>query len=156
MKLLPFESYTIDTTCLAGELVARLQSHTERPRFIQPARPLSEFVGWVSDNEFRIKPVIRSGSSFVPELFGRIVPGPDGTRVQVDMVPSLAALTVVAALAGTIGMMVFYSGPRVFYAIAGEILLAWLFSIAGFWLEAGRSRAKLVEILCRSRDERTA
>jgi hypothetical protein len=147
MTLLPIESYVVESTDSVTELIERLQSHTERPRFMRLERPQSEFVGWVSAEGFQIKPVIRSGASFVPELFGRFTCGPEGTRVHVEMIPSVAALTIIAVLAGTIGMMVFYSGPRVYLAIVGEILLAWLFSIMGFWLEAGASRRKLKKIL---------
>ena len=147
MKWLPFESYVIESTGIVSELVERLQSHTERPQFMRLERPHSEFIGYVSADGFRIKPVMRSGASFVPELFGRFTCGPEGTRVHVEMIPSLAALTIIALLAGTIGMMVFYSGLRVYLAIVGEILLAWLFSIMGFWREGGTSRRKLVKIL---------
>ena len=153
MKMLPFESYAVETTSLVSELVDRLQSHTERPRFIRWNRPNSEFVGWVSDDGFQIKPVGCSGTSFVPELFGRFARDPERTHVFVEMIPSSGALAVIAALTGTIAMMVFYSGPRVFTVILGGILLAWLFSIMGFWLEAGRSRPILVEIMRGRSDE---
>ncbi len=148
MKWLPFESYVIETTNLVSDLVKRLQSHTERPHVIRFELSNSEFVGWVSENGFRIKPVIRTGASFVPELFGRFMSDQDGTRVFVEVIPSSAALAIIAAVAGAIGMMVFYSGPRVYVVIIGGLFLAWLFSIVGFWLEAGKSRPMLVEALC--------
>src|SRR5258708_5819970 len=107
MKWLPFESYVIKTPSLVPELVTRLQSHTARPRFIRWERPSSDFVGSVSDDGFRVSPVIRSGASFVPKLFGRFVRDPDGTHVLVEVIPSSASLAVIALLAGTIGMMVF-------------------------------------------------
>jgi len=148
LKIMPFDSYVIETTSLVSELVTRLQLHTEQPHFIRTELPNSEFVGWVSDEGFRLKPVMRTGASFVPELFGRFVCHSEGTQVVVEVIPSSAALTVIAALAGTIGMMVFYSGSRVYLAISGEIVLAWFFSVMGFWLDAGKSHANLVNVLC--------
>jgi hypothetical protein len=147
MKWAPFESYVLETCLEVPDLVARLQSRTEPARVLRLKKPQAEFVGRVSADGFRIRAVLRSGASFAPELHGRIEPTTSGTRVYIDAIPSLAALTVVAALAIAIGMMVFRTGQFVWLAIAGAVLGAWLSGTAGFWMERGAARRKLSEII---------
>jgi hypothetical protein len=147
MKLLPFESFVIGSPCDAPELAALLRKHTARLSFLALARPHSEFVGDVWEDGFRIKRVRPWRASFVPEIFGRFNVGPAGTRIQIEITPSDGAMTIIAALCGSLALMVFHRGAHVFAVIAGNVLLAWLFGMLGFWLDAGASTRRLTQLL---------
>src|SRR5271170_1221250 len=98
MKLWPIESFEIESPLSAADIVARLQSITG------PSRPVGReaiarfFEGRVTDATFELRPVIYSGASFLPDLRGSLESRSDGTLVRVEMTPSRAALTIVAAL----------------------------------------------------------
>jgi hypothetical protein len=68
--------------------------------------------------------------------------------VRVEMTPSRAALTIVAALvAFSVSSIYDHNTPRVLLTISGFALLGWLTALTGFWLDAGRARQKLIAVL---------
>jgi len=147
MKLLPFESFVIDSRGNPAELAALLRPHTEPPRFLALRRAQHEFVGHVSEQGFRIKPVVPWRASFVPEIFGRFIVGPAGTTIHVEITPSDGAMTIIAALCGSLTLLVFQHGSRVIFVISGVVLVAWLFGMVGFWLDRGAAFRRLTQLL---------
>jgi hypothetical protein len=147
MKLLPFESFVIESRGNPAELAALLRPHTEPPRFLSLRRAQHEFVGKVSEQGFRIKRVVPWRASFVPEIFGRFTVGPVGTQIHVEITPSDGAMTIIAALCGSPALMVFHHGAQVVFVIVGVVLFAWLFGMVGFWLDRGAASRRLTQLL---------
>ena len=107
----------------------------------------AEFTGKIQQDGFHVKPLLGRQASFVPELYGRFLKRPGGTTVIVEMVPGTAVLAIIAILGGCTGLLIFYRGWRVPLAIAGGLLFSWIISLAGFWLDRGQSRRKLIAAL---------
>jgi hypothetical protein len=148
VRMLPYDSYKIESTERVPALVARLQSRTAAPRFAGRANFGGDFTGTVWNDGFHIKPAYGRQVSFVPELYGRFIETASGTSVVVEMLPGIAILAIVAILGGCAGLLIFSSGWRVFLAIGGGVFLLWLMCIAGFWLDRGESRRRLTTVLC--------
>jgi hypothetical protein len=147
MKLFPFESFVIGSPRTPPELTALLRQRIEPPKVFAIVRPRTEFVGVVGEHGFRIKRVLSWRASFVPEISGKFTAGAAGTRIDVEITPSDGVLTIVAVLCGSLVLLVFQRGTHVFLAIAGIVILAWLFSMLGFWLDAGVSSRRLTQLL---------
>jgi hypothetical protein len=92
--------------------------------------------------------VIYSGASFLPELHGSLESRPAGTAIRVEMVPSRATLTILAALFAFLAASLFdQDARRVLLTTGGYVLLGWVITLLGFWLDGGRARKKLCAVL---------
>jgi hypothetical protein len=148
MKLWPIDSYEIETPLTVAEVVVRLQRITVPNRSLRRAAGRSFFVGRVTDSAFELRPVIYSFTSFLPELHGSFELRPGGTAVRVEMVPGRATLTILAVVVAFLAMSVYdHDARRVLLTTAGYVILGWVTSMAGFWLDADRARQKLCAVL---------
>lgn len=147
MKLLPFDSFDIDSCASPPELAASLRLHTGAPRSFAVRRAQHEFIGHVWDDGFRIKRVGPNRASFVPEIFGRFISGPTGTRIHIEVTPGDSAMTIVAALSVSLALTVFHQGAQVLLFIGSGLLFAWLFGMIGFWLDRGAASRRLTQLL---------
>ncbi len=146
MQIIPFHRYQIFSASGAAALCEKLQSRVAAPRFAGRLPENADFSGTVWREGFHIKPVLGRQTSFVPELHGRFLTTPGGTSIIVEMVPGTGVLAIIAILGSCAGLLIFYSGWRVPLAIAGGLLLCWIMSLAGFWIDRGRSRGKLMAV----------
>ena len=148
MKLWPIEAYAIESPLSVAEIVVRLQVVTAPIRSWQRAPKSSFFVGRVTDSAFELRPVIYSMTSFLPELHGSFEPRPSGTLVRIDMLPSRATLTILAALFAFLAASIFdHDTRRVIMTTSGYITAGWTMVMAGFWLDGHRAEKKLRALL---------
>ncbi len=153
MQLVPFQRYQIDTGHDAAVLCERLKVHVAAPRIVGRPSGAVDFSGTVSPDGFHLQPLLGRQVSFVPEIHGRFLKTSEGTTVLVQMVPATALLAIVAILGSCSTLLVFYSGWRVPLAIATGLVFSWLINVAGFWIDGGRSRRKLIAVLGEWEDE---
>jgi hypothetical protein len=144
MQWMPFQRFQIESTSSAAALRERLQSHVAAPRFARRSPGAADFSGKVWKDGFHVRPLLGRQASFVPELHGHFMTTPGGTTIVVEMVPGTAVLAIIAILGGCAGLLIFYNGWRVPLAIAGGLGFSWIISVAGFWIDRGRSRRKLI------------
>jgi hypothetical protein len=143
MQVLPFQRYEIKSASDVVTLSERLHSILTAPRFEGRSPRTVDFSGKVWREGFHLKPLLGRQASFVPEIHGQFVTTPGGTTIVVEMVPGTAVLAIIAILGSCAGLLIFYRGWRVPLAIAGGLLFSWIISLAGFWVDGGRSRSKL-------------
>src|SRR5262245_11952372 len=140
MMLLPYRAYAIATPLATRDAAERLRGLVEPRHFWRRNGAHRDFEGEVSDSGFRISPIYRAQTSFLPELHGRFEAAGDGTRLTVQATPSTAVLLLVTILLGFLAMLVFDGNtPRVWLATAATALVAWLLATAGLWFDGQRS-----------------
>jgi hypothetical protein len=147
MQLIPFQRYQIESDDDAAALCERLKLRVATPSFAGRSTAAADFSGRVWQKGFHVKPLLGRQISFVPELHGRFLTTAGGTTVVVEMVPGTAVLAVISILGGCASLLIFYGGWRVPLAIAGGLVFSWLISLAGFWIDGGHSRRKLIAAL---------
>ncbi|MFN0055457.1 MAG: hypothetical protein ACKV0T_25195 [Planctomycetales bacterium] len=147
MEWLPFATFEMESANTAAEIVERLQPHVDQPRFVGGSHSTAEFTGFVDTDGFLLRPLIGAQASFVPEIHGRIRPLEKGVAISVEIIPGSAVLTIIAILAGFLGLLIFYTDGRVQFLCAGDVVLCWLLGMAGFWLDRDKGRQKLIAAL---------
>ena len=103
------------------------------------------FVGTVENNSFRLRPAIRGRNSFLPCVWGRLVPTLTGTRVRVIMfIHPLTTLFMVFWLGMLAhGALTNWAGPRI--AIWGMFICGVAFPAGVFFPKAIQARRLLSE-----------
>jgi hypothetical protein len=109
---MPFYRFHIDTIASPQIVTERVRSAVrEKPGFREyfwsawtgksPDGP--PFIGSVQDNSFRIRRDIRYRNSFLPRVWGHIVPTPTGTRTVVTMFMHPFAMVFMTFWLGVVG-----------------------------------------------------
>jgi hypothetical protein len=100
------------------------------------------FVGTTSSDRFAIQRVVRNRNSFNPMLFGRLEPGPDGTRIKVVMTLHPASWIFLALWSVVIGYCaVAYPAGR--WSTLSAIGFIWIVASVVFFRGIGASKALL-------------
>jgi len=99
IRLIPYESFSIDTTLTTDEVVRLVSGAIAQPRSWPRTwrKADREFEGSVSSSGFTISRAIRYRNSFLPYLYGKFVQTPHGVRVVVRMMihPLVIAFSLV-------------------------------------------------------------
>ena len=155
MKLLPYDSFTIQTKDPLPLILQRLNAEVEAPRIrFGFSRNRALYQGSISDSGFKITRIINYRNSFLPVIRGSFAQQSDGTTV-INITMGLHPFVI--AFLGFCYLM-WYSGAIPIVLIAGIpsamavpfiglpilILVAFWY---GFWFEADRSRRELKEII---------
>ena len=145
MRLVPWDSFEINSPLSSEDLFARLNEQTEPPTVISSphSKSLAAFEGEIGGDGFQLKrrsiiPVVR-----MPEMHGRLVCADAGTRVLVQMIPDPLLLFVQAGLFAVLSVTMFDVGGQVFPFAVVLVVFAWFLSVSGFWFDAGESRRLL-------------
>ncbi len=152
MKFLPFDVFAIQTELSIPDLMERLNRYVEPWRFVRGAGDYNDFEGQVNSAGFSIKPILHSQTVFLPEVHGRLVRQGHGTMVIVQMIPNCGVLTMIMLFGCYLGFHLFDTEAlRVIASLASAAVVDWTVSLIGFWIDGGRSKRRLVEILTRDR-----
>lgn len=155
MKLLPYDSFTIQTRDPLPLILQRLNAEVEAPRIgfgFSQHRAL--YQGSVSEDGFKITRIINYRNSFLPIIRGSFAQEPDGTtiiHITMGLHPFVMAFLGFWYLTWYSGSIpiVFISGMPSIVAVLfiGLPLLILVAFWYGFWFEADRSRRELREII---------
>ena len=145
MRIIPWDSFEIDTPLTAESLCAKLRENTASVTFLPvPTRDRSvAFRGQVHRDGFQIArrswiPLLR-----MPEMHGRFLAHDSGTRICVQMIPDTLLMAIQAVVFSMLSVIMFDTGIQVFATAAVMARAAWFLSMFGFWLDAGASRLQL-------------
>ena len=146
MKLLPYDTFEVDSTLSAKMLARALESKIE-PRTLSraPQKEGAEFKGEVFEDGFKISRILLYRNSFSPVVTGSFVPNGSGTNIQIKMaIHTFTAVFMAIWLAITCYILVTnYSSPL--FAI-GALVFGIVLTLGGFWWEARKQKPRLIEI----------
>ncbi|MCP2727082.1 WD40 repeat domain-containing protein [Limnofasciculus baicalensis] len=155
MKLLPYDSFTIQTRDPLPLILQRLNTKVEAPRIrFGFSHHHALYQGTVSEGEFKITRIINYRNSFLPIIRGSFEQQPDGTtiiHITMGLHPFVMAFL-------WFWYLTWYSGsiPIVFIGGMPSIIAVPLIGLPililaafwyGFWFEADRSRREVTEII---------
>ncbi len=155
MKLLPYDSFTIQTRDPLPLILQRLNGEVEAPRIrFGFSRHRARYQGSVSDGGFKITRIINYRNSFLPIIRGSFEQQPDGTTIiHITMgihpfVMAFLGFWYLTWYSGSIPI-VFISGMPSIIAVVfiGLPILILIAFWCGFWFEADRSRREVTEII---------
>jgi hypothetical protein len=119
---------------------ARLSESMAWPSYDRASPP---FIGTVQDDSFRIRRDIRSRNSFLPLIWGRVVPIGIGARVSVTMfIHPLVALFVMLWLGMAANFAVTLPSP---FVPLGMFIFGVALTIGGFFPEAMKAKRLISE-----------
>ena len=156
-RLLPFVSCEIHSALSPEKIQNILRENTEPKVYFRASHEHKYFEGEVSKEEFRINRIIHYRNSFLPRIFGTIVPRDSGSVVKIKM---KLHNFVTAFLGVWFGGIIFASIAlfRQFSLVPSDAsnfnfipFGMFVFGIAivsgGFWFEASKQKKKLIEML---------
>jgi hypothetical protein len=156
MKILPYESFAIDSRQSADAIAAALAAHVDpKSGFWSYRAGGKNFRGEVSRDGFKLTRSIVYRNSFLPVIVGKFEPGPVGTRISVLMRLHLFVLVFItvwlsaAGLAALIGLR-FAASRREFGPAlipVGMFAFGCILTSAAFSYEAAKARELLIRIL---------
>jgi hypothetical protein len=155
MKLLPYDSFTIQTRDPLPLILQRLNAEVEAPRIrFGFSRNRALYQGSVSEGGFKITRIINYRNSFLPIIRGSFTQQLDGTtiiHITMGLHPFVMAFLGFWYLTWYSGSIpiVFISGMPSIIAVAfiGLPILILVAFWYGFWFEADRSRREVTEII---------
>lgn len=149
MRLIPWDSFEINSPLCAQDLLSQLREQTEPPAVISNPliRSSAVFQGEIDGESFQLKrrsilPIIR-----MPEIHGRIVNEEAGTLVRVQMIPDALLIFLQAGLFAVLSVTMFETSGQIYPFAAVLVAFAWFLNVSGFWFDAGESRRSLEAIL---------
>lgn len=153
MKFLPFDRFDLVSPLERPALIARLQRLIAPPSLIRFSKPNEPYIGAVSEDGFRLSPVIGYRNSFKPVIVGKFLPYYSGVRISVVQRPHLLVLAFMAVWFG--GVIIMGGAVALFGDVelqarlipAGMLLFGWALVVGGFWWEARHTREDLMQNL---------
>jgi len=150
MRLLPRDAFEIKTTMSREEAVRRIDSRIGYPG-------ADHFRGQIQPEGFTISRMIRYRNSFAPVILGQFRQEDGGLVISIRMRMDLVTTGVMAVwfLMGigmfiVMGVMQLCTEARVlpYVPVAGGVILlfGWAMMSGGFWYEAKKARAILMDI----------
>lgn len=158
MKLLPYDTFTIQTQDSLVVVIERLEAHIEAPKVYRTffSRNHAPYAGRINVSGFEIYRIIHYRNSFLPMIRGRFEPSPQGIRVRVTMslhpfVRGFLIFWYWVWYSATIPIFLLgaLSGDVPFEALLFlglPIFILFVFWQA-FWNEATRSRHEITQLL---------
>ncbi|MBI3822165.1 MAG: hypothetical protein HY289_05735 [Planctomycetes bacterium] len=161
MKLLPYDSFTLETSepiaVVAGRLTAKLDnSWSSWMSGFGLARWDGTFTGKVTEDGFKVEQVLFYRNSFKPVICGRFNAGPTGTVIDLTMRLNFFVVGFMTLWFGGIGAGFITVLPHViaravpWYGLPIFVLM-WLLgyglTLGCFWWEASRVREEITQLL---------
>lgn len=158
MRLLPYDSFTIQTIEPLPAVLEKLNSHIEAPKLRWTfSRNHLPYEGTLNHSGFEIRRIIHYRNSFLPKIRGRFEPASPGTLVHITMGlhPFVTAFLLFwCSIWYSISIPFFLAGAfsgdvnpfLAFQFIGMPIVILFAFWCA-FWYEANRSRWELTQII---------
>ncbi|WP_255439063.1 hypothetical protein [Aestuariibacter sp. GS-14] len=159
MKLIPYDQFYVDSAQSVTDVMYRIQSVTGESTFFRN-HSACEFTGYINGNEFQITKSIDYQNAFLPVIEGQVQQHNDGVRVAITMRLRMFAIGFMSVWILGLGIgciaMLFNLDNFSWPMIMPFIML--VFGVAmmsgGFWFEASKQKARLVELL--NQDTQTA
>jgi hypothetical protein len=161
MNWLPYENYYMISPLSPGEVKSRVSeqvSPTFTGNFFEniTKRYPAPFKGYVTNNEFKIVPVIVGRNSFIPYIKGKVESTDSGSRVHITMTllePIQIFIAIVFLFLAMAKFLTFFDAIKsnsfdpVILAPVGAILFVYIMMILGFTSESVSSKNFLLELL---------
>jgi len=155
VKLLPYDTFTIQTADPLAIVLERMTAQVERQKTIRWhfSRDHLPYEGTLSETGFQISRIIHYRNSFLPVIRGRFEPSPSGTTVQITMrlhpfVIGFLAFWYLTWYSFCFPLWLTGAMPTMFALQFIGLPIAVLFIFWGaFWAEAHRSRQDLEQML---------
>lgn len=163
MKLLPYDTFTLQTPDPVSIVLQRLATQVEPIKKVRWtfSRNHLPYEGTCSETGFQIYRIIHYRNSFLPQIQGRFASSPLGTNVQITMRvhPFVIAFLGFWYLAWYSCFVPLWLSRAIPVEIAlpflGLPILALVMFWAAFWAEAQRSRRDLAEMILGYTDRRS-
>ncbi|MBS0201776.1 MAG: PQQ-like beta-propeller repeat protein [Planctomycetes bacterium] len=149
MRFLPLEHRILVSPLTCKQIQTRLQECTTASFWKAPRRG-SVFVGKIHEQGFRLVPIYRGRSSFLPQFHGRCQPDPagTGTRIDLQIVPNIALMICLLVVFSVLGILVYDKiWLRVVITTSANVLLATLLLFVGFWVAVDSANRRLLTLL---------
>lgn len=157
MKILPYDSYEIQTPLNVDKVITLLKLEVEQKKWFRFSHQHKLFEGNVSRDGFKINRIIHYHNAFFPVIRGRFHVTALGTIVKIRMSLLLYSLLFMCFLFGvliwgilatTVGFIfdksVFLPGlPFALFIL----IIGWLLMSYGFWKEVNKVKPLLIKII---------
>ena len=164
MKLLPSDSFVIDTGKSVQEVLARVSANTEPLKWLRFSFVHKTYEGVIDRDTFSISRIILYRNIFRPKVEGRVAVGKAGTVVAIRMSlhsavaifmcfwfvgTGLVSLDAVILIASSSFLVETISSPPLGMVLVplAMLVFGWLIMMAGFWCEAKRQKPRLIGLL---------
>ncbi len=157
MKLLPYDSFEIDTPMSAKAIIGVLTDTVEPTRWFRLSKDHKTFQGTVEHDGFKITRIIHYRNSFLPVVRGRFAPGPSGFTVTVTMRLHPFVMAFMCLWFGGVGLGVVASLAGLAFGRAeadpmllipfGMLLFGWALVSGAFWFEAKKTKPILLDMM---------
>lgn len=156
MRLLPYDSFQIETPLPLEEAIERLSSRIDQHQLgwlLQSS--YSEFRGTIEGNDFKISKISGNRNSFLPIVTGTFYPSAIGTLIKIEMGPRPITLFFMLFWLISVG---FGAATSIFSALGtgfsdqllfsivipiGMLLAGILVPMGSFWYEVNQHKKKL-------------
>ncbi|WP_441003759.1 hypothetical protein [Pseudocolwellia agarivorans] len=152
MKIIPYDSFTIDTTNSLKSIVTNISENIGSKNFWS-FEAGNEYKGSITNNRFTIQKNISYQNSFLPIIQGKVTVTDIGSIVNITMRPHALVLCfmIVWFFCTGFGCLFFllhldsFSLP---YLIPfGMLFFGVAITSFGFWSEAKKQKPKLIELI---------
>ena len=160
MKLLPIDSYEIETTQTLEEAAALLSSNVEPRKWFRFGRSHKLFEGEVTYEGFKILRIINYRNSFLPIIRGTFEQTQTGVKLALRMSlhPFVIAFMCVWFGGVGLGMLACVGGLirslsvplPVFFIPFAMLIFGWLLISGCFWFEVNKAKIMLNDIFHKS------
>jgi hypothetical protein len=158
MKLLPYDSFVIQTADPLPKVVARLQAQVAAPPLFKwQVQGDPAYFGRVGETEFKIFPRIGYRNSFVPIVCGKLVDEKAGAVAYVRMRLHLSVVIFMAVWIAFVGSIFIglavptiierQSPIAILIVPAALLVFGTVLPCGAFWFEARHVRPRLTAIL---------
>lgn len=152
MKLIPYSVFKIDTEISSAEVLRRIEVCTGKKKFFD-FNPSHEFNGRVDEKGFVVTKNITYRNSFLPVITGKVENKSNGAQVEISMRLHFFVICFMFfwLLFVSIGCAVViwnFENISLFSAAIPFAMLIFAVALAsgGFWFEAAKQRARLIEL----------
>ncbi|MDO7083972.1 hypothetical protein WNY51_13740 [Pseudocolwellia sp. AS88] len=152
MKVIPYDSFTIDTTNPPEIIVTNISKNIGSKNF-GLFEAGNEYKGSITDNRFTIQKNISYQNSFLPIIQGEITLTDKGSSVNITMRPHALVLCFMSIWFFCVGLgcLLVLSNLDNFslpYLIPfGMLFFGITLILLGFWPEAKKQKPKLIELI---------
>ena len=147
--MVPYRRCLFSTEMSAADFASRLALLTSAKQpWFRSLVGKYEFVGTVSNEGFRLMPVVRGRNTYLPRVTGSL--SPDGGGTQIELKQTLHPIAIVAVMVVLGAPVIASLIARDFSSAAGLTVLLLVFHVfmyfAGFLPEARRIEARFREL----------
>ena len=157
MKLLPYDTMTVDVPAPIEKVVDSLRRHVEPRKWFRLSHDHVPFQGEVHESGFTISRIIHYRNSFLPVLHGRFESQESSTAVHVRITLHPLVIGFLCVWFGTFAVFSFagvfplvQDGDATFLLCCGGMgLFAVLLTLGAFWFEVPKAKRLLQDALAK-------